>query len=66
MIWRCMTPAGVGTIYKVEGNMKTYQYLGILANCMLPSKDDLFGRRDRVFMHDNDPKHTARAMKVWL
>ena len=61
-----MTVAGVGRIYKVEGTMKTDQYLGILANCTLPSMDDLFGRRDRVFMHDNDPKHTARATKAWL
>ena len=66
MVWRCMTAAGVGRIYKVESTMKTDQYLGILANCTLPSMDDLFGRRDRVFMHDNDPKHTARATKAWL
>ena len=66
MVWRCMTASGVGRIYKVEGTMKPGQYHGILANCTLPSMDDLFGHRDRVFMHDNDPKHTARAMKAWL
>uniref|UniRef100_A0A8C7SGH0 40S ribosomal protein S25 n=1 Tax=Oncorhynchus mykiss TaxID=8022 RepID=A0A8C7SGH0_ONCMY len=41
-------------------------YLEILSENLLPSARALKMKRGWVFQHDNDPKHTARAMKEWL
>ena len=66
MVWGCMTAKGVGRITQVRGTMKHDQYIDILANVMKPSMKDLFGNLNGFFMHDNDPKHTAKATKKWL
>ncbi len=41
-------------------------YRKILANNLLPSVRALKMGRGWVFQHDNDPKHTVGATKVWL
>ena len=56
MVWGCMASAGTGRLFKVEGTMKTDQYLGILQNVIWPSMGDLFGGAGGIFQHDNDPK----------
>lgn len=66
MVWGCMSAAGPGRLFEVQGTMKTDQYIGILANVMRPSMEDLFGQDRACFQHDNDPKHTAKATKAWL
>ena len=66
MVWGCMASAGTGRLFKLEGMMKTDQYLGILQNVMWPSMRDLFGGAGGIFQYDNDPKHTAKATKQWL
>ena len=38
----------------------------ILSENLLPSARALKMKRGWVFQHDNDPKHTARAMNEWL
>ena len=58
--WGCFAAAGVGRIHKVVGVMKKEQYVDILQNQMRPSMQDLFGDQHAVFVHDNDPKHTAK------
>ncbi len=37
-----------------------------LSENLLPSARALKMKRGWIFQHDNDPKHTARAMKEWL
>ena len=66
MAWGCFAAAGVGRIHKVVAVMKKEQYVDILQNQMRPSMQDLFGDQHAVFMHDNDPKHTANLTKEWL
>ena len=68
MAWGCFAAAGVGRIDKVVGVMKKEQYVDSLQNQMhmRPTMDDLFGDRQAVFMHDNDPKLTANLTKEWL
>jgi len=65
-VWGCFCGAGLGKLQNIEGNLDTTKYLAILENTMLPSKIDLFGRKDWIFQQDNDPKHTAGATKEWL
>jgi len=66
MVWGCMSAAGVGRLQKVDGIMTATTYIDILKNSMLPSKKEIFGRKKCIFMHDNDPKHAAKATKAWL
>jgi len=46
--------------------MKKEQYLSILEDCMVPSKDMLFGPNLGIFQQDNDPKHTAHVVKGYI
>ncbi len=46
--------------------MNGAMYREILSENLLPSARALKMKRGWVFQHDNDPKHTARAMKEWL
>jgi len=72
MVWSCMTMNGVGPLIKVERRMDTAQYIQILVQGLLLTIDATqllpgFPTPDQlVFQHDNDPKHTSRATKLWL
>ncbi len=46
--------------------MNGAMYREILSENLLPLTRALKMKRGGVFQHDNDPKHTARAMKEWL
>ncbi len=50
----------------VKERMNGAMYREILSENLLPSARALKMKRGWVFQHDNDPKHTARAMKEWL
>ena len=58
MVWGCMSAAGVGELFFIEGKMNSNMYCEILQQSMIPSLQKL-GRR-AVFQHDNDPKHTSK------
>ena len=63
----CMSAAGVGELYFIEGNMNSNMYCEILQQNMIPTLQKL-GRK-AVFQHDNDPKHTSKtttALLKWL
>ena len=66
MVWGSMSASGVSRIYRVQGTLKSDQYLRILQREMVPSMKDLFGHNKAIFQQDNDPKHTAKVTKVWL
>ena len=55
----CMSAAGVGELYFIEGNMNSNMYCEILQQSMIPSLQKLGSRA--VFQHDNDPKHTSKT-----
>ena len=64
MVWGCMSAAGVGEFYFIEGNMNSNMYCEILQQSMIPSLQKL-GRR-AMFKHDNDPKHTSKTTTALL
>ncbi|KAK3574092.1 hypothetical protein QTP86_002860 [Hemibagrus guttatus] len=55
-----------GRLIRVKERMNGAMYREILSKNLLPSARALKMKRGWVFQHDNDPKHTARAMKEWL
>ncbi len=60
LMWGCMNAAGVGELHFIDGIMNSQMYCSILKEKMLPSLRVL-GRR-ALFQHDNDPKHTSKAL----
>lgn len=66
MVWGAMSSSGVGSIYWVVGTMNVEQYMVILKNILVPSKEKLIGRQEGVLMQDNDPKHKPKPTKRWL
>ncbi|KAJ4939948.1 hypothetical protein JOQ06_029383 [Pogonophryne albipinna] len=66
MLWGCLSAKGPGRLIRVKERMNGAMYREILSDNLLPSARALKMKRGWVFQHDNDPKHTARAMKEWL
>ena len=62
MVWGCMSAAGIGELYFIEGNID--MYCEILQQSMIPCLQKL-GRRT-VFQHDNDLKHTSKTTTALL
>ncbi|GFW00264.1 transposable element Tcb2 transposase [Trichonephila clavipes] len=59
MVWECMAASGVGKLVFIDGIMHKMAYLNILQN-------NLGLGSNFIFQQDNDPKHTAFAVKEWL
>lgn len=65
MVWGCIGRNSVGDLIKIEGILKKEHYLSILRDHVIPSGRRLIGQ-NFIFMHNNDPKHTARVCKDYL
>lgn len=67
MVWGCITARGVGNLVKIDGTMNAELYCKILEEDLLGSLE-WYGldRKEIVFQHDNDPKHTAKKTTEWL
>ncbi|KAK3545560.1 hypothetical protein QTP70_008107 [Hemibagrus guttatus] len=63
---KMITRTGPGRLIRVKERMNGAMYREILSKNLLPSARALKMKHGWVFQHDNDPKHTARAMKEWL
>ncbi|KAI4876813.1 hypothetical protein NFI96_010120 [Prochilodus magdalenae] len=63
---KMITRTGPGRLVRVHERMNGAMYCEILGANLLPSARAMKMKRGRVFQHDNDPKHTARATKEWL
>ncbi|KAK3544428.1 hypothetical protein QTP86_011160 [Hemibagrus guttatus] len=66
MLWGCFSAKGPRRLIRVKERMNGAMYREILSKNLLPSARALKMKHGWVFQHDNDPKHTARAMKEWL
>ncbi len=62
MLWGCFYAKDTGQLYRIEEPM----YRKLLDENLLSSARTLKMGQGRVFQHDNDPKHTAKATKEWL
>lgn len=66
MVWGCMSADGVGNLAFIESTMNQYGYLDILKQHLQQSAEKLGLGSYYQFQHDNDPKHTALNVKLWL
>lgn len=67
MVWGCMSALGVGKLVFIEGIMDRHVYLTILKENLNASVEKMgLSRNGYYFQHDNDPKHTAWDVKMWL
>lgn len=67
MMCGCMTAQGVGWATKIDGGLNGALYVDILDDQLLRTmRDNGLDRRDIIFQHDNDPKHTSLLARKWL
>jgi DDE superfamily endonuclease len=67
MAWACITSKGVGKLVRIDGIMTAEKYIKILEEGLIGTLEDHeLSLSSSLFMHDNDPKHTAKSTKEWL
>lgn len=66
MIWGCFSWHGVGHLHKIDGIMNARGYIDIIKENLEPSVQKMGISEKYIFMHDNDPKHTALITQRFL
>lgn len=66
MVWGYMAANGVGELVFLDKIMDQHVYLNILKDNLKKSAENLGLSGLFQFYHDNDPKHTAHLVKLWL
>ncbi len=62
-IWGCMTAKGTGCSHLYEGSLNSADYIEILKNAAMPSRDLLLDDPQvMLFQQDNAPIHKARSV----
>ncbi|GFY31304.1 transposable element Tcb2 transposase [Trichonephila clavipes] len=66
LFWGCMSAGGVGELVFIDGIMDKMVYLEILKNNLQKSAVNVGLGSNLIFQQDNDPKHTAKIVKLYL
>ncbi|CAK9832699.1 Transposable element Tcb1 transposase [Anthophora retusa] len=61
-----MSGRGVGNLPFIDGTMDKWGYLNVLKENLGQSAEKLGLQGSYYFQHDNDPKHTADIIKLWI
>ena len=64
LVWGCISARGVGDIVRIDGIINAENYRQVLIHNAINSGKHLIG--SFIFQHDNNPKHTANAVKSYL
>ncbi|GFY09625.1 transposable element Tcb1 transposase [Trichonephila clavipes] len=65
IVWGCIASNGVGNFVFIDGIMDHKLYIDILNNNLKESVKKLGLDGNFIFQQGNDPKHTARNVKMW-
>ncbi|GFW09727.1 transposable element Tcb2 transposase [Trichonephila clavipes] len=66
LVWGCMSEGGVGELVFIDGIMDKMVYLEILKNNFQKSAVNVGLGSNFIFQQANDPKHTAKIVKLYL
>ncbi|GFW50534.1 transposable element Tcb1 transposase [Trichonephila clavipes] len=66
MVWGCMAANGVGRLTFIDSTLNHMGYINILKENLKQGEQDLNLGDDFWFQQDNDPKHTAHNVMLWL
>ncbi|GFX55116.1 transposable element Tcb1 transposase [Trichonephila clavipes] len=61
-----MANNGVGKLEYMDSIMNKHDYFDVLKNILKENATKLGLGESFRFQHDNDPKHTAEIVKLWL
>ena len=65
-VWGSIAASGVGNLVVIEVTMDPTEYRNILRNYLKVSAQRLGLGNQWVFQQDDDPKHTAHAVREWV
>ena len=65
IVWGSFSWCGVGPLHRIQGTIDQHIYKEILENVMLPYAEENLPLVWK-FQQDNDPKHTAKSVKMWF
>ena len=67
MVWGCMTFEGVGHFCKIDNGLDSELCKSILSDELMKTIEFYsWKKKDVIFQHDNDPKHTSKTTKEWI
>lgn len=66
MIWGIMGYEGAGNLKFIDGIMNKEVYLNVLKENVIDSAEKLNVKENFHFYQDNDPKHKAYVVRLWL
>lgn len=66
MVWGCMSAQGVGNLVFIDSTMNHHMYLNILKQNLKSSAENMGILNSFKFYQDNDPKHKAHNVRLWL
>lgn len=66
MYWGCFSHGGVGPLAKVDGIMRSEQYIKIIRHQALPELKKRFPHNDGIFQQDLAPCHTSKKVKQFF
>ncbi|GBN10735.1 Transposable element Tc1 transposase [Araneus ventricosus] len=66
MLWGCFAASGMGNLVFIENNMDQYKYINILKENLKISAQKFGIQNTFKLYQDNDPKHTALNVRLWL
>lgn len=66
MVWGCISSKGVGNLVFIDEIMNQHSYLKILKENLRQSADKMGIKETFKLYQDNDPKHKAHQVRLWL